>query len=112
MGNIGRVLDLLRKRPYTPAVKPGRLQLIVALVLALELLTAPLAAEAQQVARQVKIGVLCAGPCPFPLETRKSSSLIIALERVGLVPGRTLAWDTGGIMSSTDQIAVEAQKLV
>ena len=55
-----RVLDLLRKNPYTPAVKPGRLQLIVALVLGL--LAVPLAAEAQRMDRVYRIGVLLFNP--------------------------------------------------
>lgn len=72
----------------------------------------PPAAEAQPGARPVKIGVLCAGFCPFPVPAGPSRPLIIALESVGLVQGRTLAWDIGGIVSTEDLIAVEAQKLV
>jgi putative ABC transport system substrate-binding protein len=41
-----------------------------------------------------------------------SRPLITALESVGLVQGRTLAWDIGGIVNAEDLVAVEAQKLV
>jgi hypothetical protein len=74
--------------------------------------SAPAAGEAQLAARQVKIGMLCAGFCPFPVPEGTSRPLINALERVGLVQGRTLAWDIGGVVFSEDQITVEAQKLV
>jgi putative ABC transport system substrate-binding protein len=60
----------------------------------------------------VKIGVLCAGLCPFGGPEGAIEPLTTALERVGLVRGRTLAWDTFGVVNSEDQIAVEAQKLV
>jgi putative tryptophan/tyrosine transport system substrate-binding protein len=73
---------------------------------------APLVAEAQQTGRQVTIGVLCTGVCPFPVPPEPSRALIIALERIGLTQGRTLRWDIGGIVNTEDQIAVEAQKLV
>jgi putative tryptophan/tyrosine transport system substrate-binding protein len=84
----------------------------LAVVLAVSLLLAPLAAEAQPVGRQVKIGVLCAGFCPFHGPGGSFRPLITALERVGLVQGRTLAWDVGGVVTTEDLIAVEAQKLV
>jgi putative ABC transport system substrate-binding protein len=72
----------------------------------------PIAVEAQSGARQVTIGVLCTGLCPFPVPPEPSRPLIVALERVGLVQGRTLKWDIGAILASEDQIAVEAKKLV
>jgi ABC transporter substrate binding protein len=72
----------------------------------------PPAAEAQQRTRPVTIGVLCAGFCPFPVPAGSSRPLITALESVGLVQGRTLAWDIGGIVNAEDLVAVEAQKLV
>jgi len=72
----------------------------------------PLAGQARQADRQVTIGVLCTGVCPFPVPPEPSRALIIALERIGLVQGRTLRWDIGGIVNAEDQIAVEAQKLV
>ena len=75
-------------------------------------MAAPLAAQGQQAGRQVKIGVVCAGFCPFPLLPRSSAPLILPLERIGLVQGRTLAWDVGGIVASADQITVAAQGLV
>ena len=75
-------------------------------------LAAPLAAKAQQTARPVKIGVLCAGICPFGGPEGSSRPIIEALERVGLVRGRTLVLDTGGVATSDDQMTVEAQKLV
>jgi hypothetical protein len=84
----------------------------LAVVVSLVCLTAPLAGEAQPVGRQVKIGVLCAGLCPFYGPTNWFRPLTIALERVGLVQGRTLAWDLGGVVTTEDLIAVEAQKLV
>ena len=76
---------------------------------AVGLLVVPLAGEAQ---RQVKIGVLCAGSCPFGGPEGSIRPLFDALERVGLVRGRTLVLDIGGVVTSEDQIAVEAQKLV
>jgi putative ABC transport system substrate-binding protein len=81
-------------------------------LLAVGVLVVPCAGEAQQAARQVKIGVLCAGLCPFGGSMGAIEPLTTALERVGLVRGRTLAWDTFGVVRSEDQIAVEAQKLV
>jgi putative ABC transport system substrate-binding protein len=73
----------------------------------------PFGGEAQQAARQVRIGVLCAASlCPFGGPEGAIQPLTTALERVGLVRGRTLVWDTGGVVTSEDQIAVEAQKLV
>ena len=85
----------------------------LAVVLVLSLILAPLAVEAQPAGRQVKIGVLCAGTCPFGGPVGQAiEPLTTALERVGLVRGRTLAWDTFGVVNSEDQIAVEAQKLV
>ena len=75
-------------------------------------LAAPLAGRAQDARRQVKIGVLCAGLCPFGGPVGRIEPLTTALERVGLVRGRTLAWDMFGAVNSEDQIAVEAQKLV
>jgi len=85
---------------------------VTVMVLAVGVLLAPAAGEAQQAARQVKIGMLCAGFCPFPVPEATSRPLINALERVGLIQGRTLVWDIGGVVFSEDQIAVEAQKLV
>ena len=81
-------------------------------ILALSLVLAPLVAETQQAARQVKIGMLCAGFCPFPVPEGTSRPLINALERVGLIQGRSLVWDIGGVVFSEDQIVVEAQRLV
>jgi putative ABC transport system substrate-binding protein len=75
-------------------------------------LLASLVVEAQPAGRQVKIGVLCAGQCPHHGPAGSSRPLTIALERVGLVQGRTLAWDIGGVVSTEDLIAVEAQNLV
>jgi putative ABC transport system substrate-binding protein len=81
----------------------------LAVVLVLSLFPAPLSAEAQQ----VKIGVLCAGlACPFSGPQEYFRPIIEALARVGLVQGRTLAWDLGSITSSEDHIAIEAPKLV
>jgi ABC-type uncharacterized transport system substrate-binding protein len=52
------------------------------------------------------------GFVPFGGPVGAIEPLTTALERVGLVRGRTLAWDTFGVVRSEDQIAVEAQKLV
>ena len=81
----------------------------LAVVLAINLL-ASLLVEAQPAGRQVKIGVLCAGLCPFHGPAATARPLIIALERVGLVQGRTLAWDIGGIVTTEDLIAVESHE--
>jgi putative ABC transport system substrate-binding protein len=80
-------------------------------LLAFVLFVVPLA-EAQRPARPVKIGVLCAGTCPFGGPDAPLAPLIEALERVGLVRGRTLMLDIGGIANSDDQMTAEAQKLV
>src|SRR5262245_40945450 len=71
-----------------------------------------LLAEAQRPARTVTIGVLCAATCPFGGPEAAAAPIIEALERVGLVRGRTLTLDTGGVAHSDDQMAVAAQKLV
>jgi ABC transporter substrate binding protein len=76
------------------------------------LLGTPVPGETQPATRQVKIGVLCAGVCPFPVPPGPSRPLIRALERVGLVQGRTLTWDFGGVINSEDRLAVEARNLV
>ena len=73
---------------------------------------APLAGEGQQIARAVKIGVLCAGHGPFPLQLGSTQSLTLALENVGLFSGRTLTWDIGGTTESADHLAAKAQDLV
>jgi putative ABC transport system substrate-binding protein len=72
----------------------------------------PIAAVAQPGTRPVTIGVLCTGFCPFPVPPEPSRALITALERIGLVQGRTLRWDIGAILNSEDQVAVEARNLV
>jgi putative ABC transport system substrate-binding protein len=81
-------------------------------LIALGVLMAPLPGEAQQAARQVKLGVLCAGRCPFGGPEGTIRPLTDALERVGLVRGRTLILDISSVVPSEDQIAYEAQKLV
>jgi len=87
-----------------------RIGLAVGLVLALVL--APLAADAQLIARPVKIGMLCAGVCPFGGPAAGDRPLIEALERVGLVQGRSLVWDLGGVVADENEINTEAAKLV
>ena len=54
-------------------------------LLAVGVLVVPFAGEAQQAARPVKIGVLCAGACPFGGHEGALPALTTALERVGLV---------------------------
>jgi putative ABC transport system substrate-binding protein len=68
--------------------------------------------EAQQAARHVKLGVICSGMCPFGGPEGSARPLFDALERVGLVRGRTLVLDIGSVVTSEEQIAGEAQKLV
>src|SRR5262245_15691461 len=76
-------------------------------------LSAPLAADAQPTARPVKVGMLCAGACPFGAGViGRPRSLANALERIDLVEGRSLVWDIGGVVASEDGIDVEASKLV
>ena len=82
----------------------------VAVMAAVVALSVPLGADAQPTARPVKIGVLCAGECPFA--TAADQPLIDALERVGLVQGRSLVWDIGGVVASENQINAEAVKPV
>src|SRR5262249_48934546 len=48
----------------------------------------------------------------LPRAETTSRPLINALERVGLILGRSLVWDIGGVVFSEDQIVVEAQRLV
>jgi putative ABC transport system substrate-binding protein len=79
---------------------------------AVGVLMVPLTGEAQQAARQVKIGVVCAGFCPFGGPEGSYRPLIDALAGIGLVQGCTLVWDIGAVLSSEDQVAIEAQKLV
>ena len=79
---------------------------------ALGLVGVPLAVHAQSTARPVKIGVLCAGFCPFGGPEGSYRPFIDALAGVGLIPGCTLAWDIGGVINAENEIAVEAQKLV
>jgi ABC-type uncharacterized transport system substrate-binding protein len=87
------------------------MQLIV-LMLVLGFTLTPLAVHAQPAGRQVKIGVLCARACTFGGGTAGYRPLIDALERVGLVQGRSLVWDIGGVAASENQINAEAVKLV
>ena len=89
------------------------IRLTVAVMAAVVALIPPLAADAQLTARPVKIGMLCAGGCPFGgalLERLKP--LVDALQRIDLVEGRSLVWDIGGVVASEDRIDVEASKLV
>ena len=72
----------------------------------------PLAAGAQPTTRLVKIGVLCAGFCPFGGPEGSYRPLVDALGRVGLVPGRTLAWDIGGVVNAEAEIVAATQKLI
>ena len=80
-------------------------------LLAVVFLVVPFA-EAQRPARPVKIGVLCAGDCGFGVHRAATAPIVEALERVGLVGGRTLTLDMGGVVNSDDQTTVAAQKLV
>ena len=77
----------------------------------LALLAGPRVAGAQQPPRPVRLGVLCSGVCPFGGPVGSYRSLTEALARVGLVQGRTLAWDVGGVTNTEDQVVVEAPKL-
>jgi hypothetical protein len=79
----------------------------LAVVLAVSVLASPFAGRAQPLERQVKIGVLCAGFCPFHGPVASFRPLTTALERIGLVQGRTLAWDIGGVVNTEDLIAVD-----
>jgi putative ABC transport system substrate-binding protein len=81
-------------------------------MLTLGVLVAPRGGAAQQAARPVTIGVLCAGMCPFAGPVESYRPLTDALARIGLVEGRTLKWDFGGVVTSEDQLTVEARKLV
>ena len=109
--------DLIPRHHLSKLAKVMRIVAVIwfcrsVVLLAVGVLVVPCAGAAQQAARQVKIGVLCAGLCPFGGPVGAIEPLTTALERVGLVRGRTLAWDTFGVVNSEDQIAVEAQKLV
>src|SRR5262245_41623734 len=84
---------------------------LIVLMLALSFTLAPLAVHAQPAGRQVKIGVLCAG-CPFGASEVAIRPFLDALERVGLVRGRTLVLDIGSVVTSEDQVVGAAQKLV
>ena len=54
----------------------------------------------------------CAGRRPFGGPEGWYRSFLEALARVGLVAGRTLVSDIGGVVSSEDQIAIESKRLV
>ena len=86
--------------------------IVVAVILIVGVIVVPTAGEAQPATRPIKVGVLCAGFCPFGGPEGSYRALSGALERVGLVQGRTLVWDIGGVVNSEDQIALEARKLV
>lgn len=88
------------------------IRLTVPVILAVVAPMVPLPAEAQLTARPVKIGVLCVGSCPFGGAGAAYRPLADALGRVGLVQGRSLVLDIGGIVASEDQINAEAAKLV
>ena len=82
------------------------------IAVALSLTVAPLAVHAEPAGRQAKIGVLCAGSCPFGGPEAAIRPFIDALERFGLVRGRTLVLDIGSVVPSEDEVVGEAQKLV
>jgi len=84
----------------------------VPVLLAVVALVVPPAAETQLRARQVRIGVLCAGMCPFGGPEGSYRRLLDELEGVGLVQGRSMVWDIGGVATSEDQISAQAAKLV
>src|SRR5262245_65794209 len=84
----------------------------LAVVLVASLQLATLAVHAQPVGQQVKIGVLCAGACGFGGGAVGYRPLTDALDRVGLVEGRSLVWDIGGVVASENAINAEAVKLV
>ena len=89
------------------------IRLTVVVMAAVVALIPPLAADAQLTARPVKIGMLCAGTCPFGAGAiGRPQPLVDALQRIDLVEGRSLVWDIGGVMASEDRIDVEASKLV
>ena len=84
----------------------------LAVVLVASLQLATLAVHAQPVGQQVKIGVLCAGACGFGGGAVGYRPLTDALDRVGLVEGRSLVWDLGGVVASENEINAAAAKLV
>lgn len=88
------------------------IRLTIAVLVAIVACSMPLGADAQLISRPVKIGVLCAGLCPFGGPAATSQPLFDALERVDLVEGRSLVWDIGGIVTSEDRINVAASQLV
>jgi ABC-type uncharacterized transport system substrate-binding protein len=85
---------------------------ISAVLLAIGLLIGPGSSQSQTATRPLRIGVLCAGFCPFPVPPGPSRPLIVALERIGLIQGRTLTWDFGSVVNTEDRLVVEAQHLV
>jgi putative ABC transport system substrate-binding protein len=109
----GAGADILGQHEVNAAhIRKARIALILVLggLLTFGGSLAPPAVEAQHKLTPVRIGVLCAGLCLFPF--LPSQPFISALERFGLTPGHTLAWDIGGVVASADQIDAEAKKLV
>jgi len=86
--------------------------LIVTLLLAM--LSAPLAAYAQQAGKVARIGILCVGICPpLPLDVGPNDTAFMqGLREVGYIDGQNLAVDVRGIGSSYDQLPALVAGLV
>ena len=82
--------------------------------LALNIIAAPLAAEAQQAGKVAQVGILCVGICPMlPLDVGPNDAAFMqGLREAGYIEGQNLVVDVRGIGSGYDQLTALAAGLV
>jgi putative ABC transport system substrate-binding protein len=82
--------------------------------LALDIIAAPLAADAQQAGKVAQVGILCVGICPLlPLDVGPNDAAFMqGLREAGYVEGQNLVVDVRGIGSGYDQLTALAAGLV
>lgn len=85
-----------------------------AVAIVLGLLSAPLAADAQQPRKDARIGILCVGICPLlPLGVGPNDTAFVqGLREAGYIDGQNLSVDVRGIGSSYDQLPALVAGLV
>jgi putative ABC transport system substrate-binding protein len=92
-----------------------RLRIIGLIVtLAVGLLLAPLAADAQQTGNVARIGILCVGICPIlPFDVGSNGTAFVqGLRELGYVDGRNLSVDVRGIGGRYDELPALAAGLI
>ena len=92
-----------------------RLRIIGLIVtLAVGLLLAPLAADAQQTGNVARIGILCVGICPIlPLDVGSNGTAFVqGLRELGYVDGQNLSVDVRGIGGRYDDLPALAAGLI